>query len=133
MLPSILHLHPCVLAIVLAVPMDVVVTAAAVAVEEDITNVVDLPRLLLEVGMVVQLIRIVHHLDILLRQIENILLRRDEMIRIHHVGEPIMFRKGGRVRDMMTVLRGDRLRRLEGKGKTMGGGIGELSIFCAGG
>ena|SRR5271170_2413653 len=133
MLPSTLHLRPCVLANVLAVPTDVVVTATAVVAEEDTTNVVDLPRLLPGVVMVVQLIQIVHHLDILLLRIENILLRLDEMIRILRVGGPIMFHRGGQVRDMMTVRQGDRLRTLEGKGKTMGGGIGELSIFDAGG
>jgi|SRR5277367_3057429 len=131
MLPSTLHPRPCVLANVLAVPTDVVVMAAAAVAEEDIMNVVDLPHLL-EVDMVVRLIRIVHHLDILLG-IETILLRRDEMIPIHRVEEPIMFRRGGQVRDMMIVLRGNRLQTLEGKGRTMGGDIGELSILCAGG
>jgi len=131
MLPSTLHPHPCV-ANVLAVPMDAEVTAAAV-VEEDTTIVVDLPRLLLEVGMVVDLIRIVHHLDILLLGIESILLHRDEMMCTRRVGEMIMFRRGSRARDMMMIaLGGDRLQTLEGEERTMGEVIGEHSFFCAG-
>lgn len=101
------------------------------AVEEDTTIVVDLPRLL-EVDMVVDLIRIVLHLDILLLGVGTILLRQDETMPTRRVAAMIMFRRGSRVRDtMMIVLGGDRLQTLEGEERTMEGVIGEHPFFCA--
>ena len=111
---------------VLAVPT---VEEDTVVVVGDTTNVVDLLRPLFEEGMVEEVILIVLLHDILLLRIESILLFPEEMMGTHRVGEQIMSRRGGLVRDMMTVLRGDHLWTLEGKGRTMEGVIGELSFF----
>ena len=106
------------------------VTAAAV--EEDITTVVDLPHLL-EVGMGVEVIRIVHLHAILLLGTESILLRPNEMTHIRRVAEMNMLHRGNRVPDMMMIVRGgDLLQTLQREERTMGGVIGELSFFCAG-